>query len=382
MGGTPALSPDLVARLLARADEIGVTAAARELGVCRDSVYRWRERGVADRGRAATGVASHGGVVREGQQAAIPGENGQQPAAGGGESVQAPRPKPRGAGLPTPPPPLPVRRYSLADRRVAKRWVVATDVHFGCHDDAAVDVLYQAVAIIRPDGYADLGDVGESQEVSRHRDTRGAPADYLVPEYDAARDEINGHLDARDRVLDGAGVRERVQLTGNHDLWWDKLADADPRNRDYAFAVAFRFAARRFVCVPHGVWHPLAPGLLATHGDCSTATIGHPRALLVQAGGASVLYGHHHALSLWYEPGRDPLTGENTQRRSYCLGTLKDRRHDANRWLRGITHRWGQAFGIVDVYGDGAWSVQVVEIHEGRCSLWGEVLTARERRAA
>lgn len=77
------LPSDVVARLLARADEIGPTRAAREMGVCRDSVYQYRAKR-ADTGtnhascgageQPGAGVASAAAVVRPGQQGTDNGE--------------------------------------------------------------------------------------------------------------------------------------------------------------------------------------------------------------------------------------------------------------------------------------------------------------------
>lgn len=371
--------PEYTSRILAAYDAAeGPTRTARAkaaavvAGVDRATVLRVVAVRDGD-GRDGKGPGAGSKTARCPERATETAEATAEPAA---------PPKRRGAGMPPAPPPFPIRRYSLADRRVARRWVVATDVHFGCHDPDAVDVLYQAIGIIRPDAFCDLGDIGEWQACSRHRKTKGAPADYLLAEYDDEIADVNGHLDKRDDVLDRAGVRERVQLTGNHDAWLDDIARDDPRNGPYAFATACRMAERKFVVVPRGGWHVFTPGLLGNHADTIRSSIGHPRAILAKCGGASVLYGDKHAVSVWWEPGRDPATGANVQRLAACLGTLKDRRPEANTWLRGDTTRWAAAFGIVSVYASGRWAVNVVSIDEGRCDLYGETIVARERRAA
>ena len=42
-----------------------------------------------------------------------------------------------------------------------KRYIVTPDKHFPVADMKAISVVCQAIEIIRPDGYIDLGDTGE-----------------------------------------------------------------------------------------------------------------------------------------------------------------------------------------------------------------------------
>ena len=43
-------------------------------------------------------------------------------------------------------------------------------------------------------------------------------------------------------------------------------------------------------------------------------------------------------------------------------------------WLSGRLTNWNHAFAIVDFYSDGDYKVEVVEIINGKTSLWGEAL--------
>ena len=47
-----------------------------------------------------------------------------------------------------------------------KRYIVTPDKHFPMADMKAISVVCQAIEIIKPDGYIDLGDTGEWQSVS------------------------------------------------------------------------------------------------------------------------------------------------------------------------------------------------------------------------
>jgi hypothetical protein len=47
---------------------------------------------------------------------------------------------------------------------------------------------------------------------------------------------------------------------------------------------------------------------------------------------------------------------------------------EANAWLGGRAVNWGHAFAIVDFYHDGFFTVHLVQIIDGKTSLWGELI--------
>ena len=56
------------------------------------------------------------------------------------------------------------------------------------------------------------------------------------------------------------------------------------------------------------------------------------------------------------------------------VGCLKDMSHEANQWLQHRDTNWAHAFAIIDFYDSGLFSVHIVQIINGKTSLWGEVL--------
>ena len=52
-------------------------------------------------------------------------------------------------------------RKTKLDKGVVKRGVVCPDKHFPLADPKAISCFLQAIAIIKPDFYVDIGDVGE-----------------------------------------------------------------------------------------------------------------------------------------------------------------------------------------------------------------------------
>ena len=58
------------------------------------------------------------------------------------------------------------------------------------------------------------------------------------------------------------------------------------------------------------------------------------------------------------------------------MGCLKDMSREKNKWLQGRLHNWNHAFGIIDWFKDGTFKLEVVEIINGRTTLWGEVISS------
>ena len=46
------------------------------------------------------------------------------------------------------------------DKGVLKRYIVTPDKHAPLHDKKAISVVKQAIEVVHPDGYIDLGDFG------------------------------------------------------------------------------------------------------------------------------------------------------------------------------------------------------------------------------
>ena len=61
---------------------------------------------------------------------------------------------------------------------------------------------------------------------------------------------------------------------------------------------------------------------------------------------------------------------------AWSLGCLKDMSKEKNAWLGGRPINWAHAFAVVDYFADGNFTVHVVNIVNGRTSLWGKVLNA------
>ena len=100
------------------------------------------------------------------------------------------------------------------------------------------------------------------------------------------------------------------------------------------------------------------------------AGINHTRNHLLRLGG-NVMYGHHHDIQ------QSSVTHIDGVKSAWSIGCLKDMSADANEWLGNREHNWQQAFAIVDFYHTGYFTVHLVQIVNGRTSLWGQVIVGK-----
>ena len=80
------------------------------------------------------------------------------------------------------------------------------------------------------------------------------------------------------------------------------------------------------------------------------------------------MYGHHHDIQ------QTSVTHYDGQKSAWSIGCLKDMSSDANAWLGGQIIDWAHAFAIVDFYKAGLFTVHIIQIINGKTSLWGELI--------
>ena len=63
------------------------------------------------------------------------------------------------------------------------RAIVTPDKHFHIHDKKAIKIVCQAIEIVKPDIYIDLGDTGEWEYFSTHywKGRNAKPMEDLIP---------------------------------------------------------------------------------------------------------------------------------------------------------------------------------------------------------
>ena len=139
----------------------------------------------------------------------------------------------------------------------------------------------------------------------------------------------------------------------------------------YKFKEACRFKERGYKVYPAGLppekW--LKEGKLHFYHGHHKSGLHHAKAHL-QLGG-NVMYGHHHSLQ------QASVTHIDGPKSAWSAGCLKDMSHEKNKWLKGRAITWAHAFAVVDFFRGGLFTVHMVQIINGRTSLWGELIEGK-----
>ena len=84
------------------------------------------------------------------------------------------------------------------------------------------------------------------------------------------------------------------------------------------------------------------------------------------------MYGHHHCIQ------QDSVTHMDGPKSAWSIGCLKDMSDEKNSWLGGRQHKWAHAFAVVDYFRGGLFTVHIIQIVDGKASLWGELLNGNK----
>jgi hypothetical protein len=263
---------------------------------------------------------------------------------------------------------MPKRRRKRKSK--VKRVIVTPDKHFPYEDKAAINVLCQSIEKIKPDAYIDLGDVGEWESVShwQWKKKRRPPLEYQLPFVHKEIEAVNKGLDIIDESLDKVNCKEKIMLEGNHDEWLDRFVHENPYLTDLTFEKACKIKERGYDYYPCGKYFKMGK-LWFYHGN-HYAGIQHTRNHLIRLG-CNIIYGHHHDIQ------QSSVTHMDGVKSAWSIGCLKDMSSEANNFLGNRQTNWSHAFAIVDFFENGYFTVHVIQIIEGRTSLWGEVIDGR-----
>ena len=255
------------------------------------------------------------------------------------------------------------------DKGVVKRGIVTPDKHFPLHDKQAIDVVCQAIRIIKPDFYVDLGDSGEFSSVShwQWKKRKRPPLEYQLPRVYEDIGAVNEGMDIIDEALDKVRCKEKHFCEGNHEQWLNSFAEENPYLQGLTVPDALLLQQRGFEYLPNGKYLKLG-SLWFYHGN-HYGGVAHARNHLLKLG-CNVIYGHHHDLQM------HSVTHIDGPKSAWSLGCLKDMSDEANGWLGNRKTNWAHAFAVVDYFADGNFTVHVVNIIDGRTSLWGKELNA------
>jgi len=191
----------------------------------------------------------------------------------------------------------------------------------------------------------------------------------LIPLLDKDVEAVNKGMSQIDDSLDIAGCDIRHFVQGNHEVWLDKFVIRYPYLKHYMTENALRLKERGYKYHPYNRKKLLKIGKINfTHGKYVPKYHAFKH---LDMYGESIMYGHTHDLQ------RFTKTVAGGTLSAWSLGCLKDIQADED-WLSGRLTNWNHAFAIIDWFKNGDYKVEIVEIINGRTTLWGEVIDGSE----
>ena len=253
------------------------------------------------------------------------------------------------------------------DKGVTKRVIVTPDKHFPLADIPAIKCLKKTIEIVKPTAYVDLGDVGEWHGCShwQWKRKKRPPLEYQLPFIDQDIEDVNKGMDMIDESLDKANCKNKYMIEGNHDDWMNRFVEEHPFLKEYRFKECVKLKERKYKYYPMGKYFKM--GKLAMYHGHHFAGIQHTRNHLLRLG-CNIMYGHHHDLQ------QSSITHLDGVKSAWSIGCLKDMTEEQNSWLGGRQHNWSHAFAIVDFYNKGNFTVHIIQIIDGKTSLWGKLI--------
>ena len=255
---------------------------------------------------------------------------------------------------------------------VVKRIIVTPDKHFPLHDQPSINVLKKTIEIVKPDAYVDLGDVGEWEAFSawKYKRKKAPPLEYLIEDFDRDIKDVNAGMDQIDESLDKVNCGEKYITEGNHDNWLNMAVEKYPYIPQYKFKNAVKLKERGYKYYPVGK-HLKLGKLYLYHGHQYGGqyhTSNHLRKL-----GCNVMYGH------WHDLQQMSATHMDGPKSAWSIGCLKNMEAEANDWLDHRRINWAHAFAIVDFFRGGLFTVHIIQVINGKTSLWGELIDGNKK---
>ena len=253
------------------------------------------------------------------------------------------------------------------DNGVVKRVIVTPDKHFPLQDQKAINCVKQTIEIVKPEAYIDLGDVGEWHAFSawRFKRKKAPPLEYLIDDFNKDVIDVNRGMDMIDESLDKVNCKEKYITEGNHDNWLNYAVEKYPYIPQYRFASAVNLEDRGYKYYQFG--RHLKLGKLYFYHGHQYGGMYHSANHLRKMG-CNVMYGH------WHDLQHMTATHVDGPKAAWSIGCLKDMKPKANEWLANRAINWAHAFAIVDFFRGGLFTVHIIQIINGKTSLWGELI--------
>ena len=247
-----------------------------------------------------------------------------------------------------------------------RRAIVTPDKHFPLADDAAIKVLCKTIEIVKPNLYVDLGDIGEWESVShwKWKKKKRPPLEYQTPVIEKDIVDVNLGMHIIDEALDKVNCPTKHFCEGNHDDWLNRFNEAHPY-LNLSVKKSLNLESRGYSYHPMGKYLKIGK-LYFYHGN-HYGGMYHSKNHLTKLG-VNVMYGH------WHDLQQHSVTHMDGQKSAWSLGCVKNMSDEQNKWLANRKHNWSHAFAIVDFFENGYFTVHVIQIINGKTSLWGEII--------
>lgn len=235
-------------------------------------------------------------------------------------------------------------------------------------DKKAESCMLQAIEVVRPDKFGHIGDVGEWSSVShwqwakKKRPLLRNTLDELLVE----AKYVNEGLDRIDAKLKKVKCEDKILIEGNHEVWVDNLCEENPHLITAGFSPEklMKLKERGYKYHKYGEYVKLGK-LYLYHGGHYTG-VNHARSHCLNLS-ASVLYGHTHDSSVY------KLQKLGGQHGAWSIGCISDMNKP---FLRGRPTNWSHAFALVHLRKGGKFQVEIIDIVDGVCNVWGKKITA------
>jgi Calcineurin-like phosphoesterase. len=238
-----------------------------------------------------------------------------------------------------------------------QRWIVLPDMQVPYHDPITLRAVERYMAAHRFDGYVNLGDLCDFNEISSYND--GAPG-RVTERIDSTFRAVNEILDRHQAIIRKRNPAARfVLLEGNHDYRATAYTEKHPElGKTLNVPLNLRLREREFEWVPSwskGKLFKLGNAYF-THGLIVSR---YHAANMAARFGVCIYYGHTHDVMEF----PIVLHGADKTIVGKSLGCLC--RYD-QKYLKGAPTNWQQAFAVFYVLPDGFYTEHTMRIFKHR----------------
>ncbi len=244
--------------------------------------------------------------------------------------------------------------------------VIFPDIHFPHHDEKAFSCALKVLEHVKPTAFLCLGDFVEGESVSHWQwsKKKRPPLEYQLPSIKMEILAANEGLDRIDAACKKAKVKKKIMTMGNHELWFDNFVEENPYLKQYASMKAFKMKERGYDAYPYGKYvQILGSKLYAYHGGHYSG-VNHTRSHVMNLG-VNIIYGHTH------DSMKSVVTHLNGAKMAYSMGCLCKMEKE---FLKNRQTNWTHNVGILDIFNDGNFNLNVLTIIDGKTTINGKVI--------